>query len=120
MLLHYVQLNEICVVNFREVRLNPEAVENEVALLQRMCGQDEARYPLGYLEPAPGYAYIFTNGCRAPPWRQVYGEIAYFITKPYDSQQGELAVTASTEGWFVNQVCYQNLLAEAYVEQFKV
>ena len=46
---------------------------------------------------------VFSNGCRAPPWRQVLGDIAYIIVSPMDGAQ--ICVTASTEGYFINKVC---------------
>ena len=82
-----------------------ETVEQEHELLQALCGGDAAKFPLEYLEPAPGYAFAFENGCRAPPWRQLHGDIAYFVCLPRDAQEGkELPITASREGWFLNQV----------------
>lgn len=44
----------------------------------------------------------FTNGCRAPPWRQVLGDICYLLVQPWDTEH--LCITASTEGYFVNKV----------------
>ena len=86
--------------------MSVETVEQEHELLQALCGNDAAKYPLEYLEPAPGYAFAFENGCRAPPWRQLHGDIAYFVCLPRDAQEGkELPITASREGWFLNQVC---------------
>ena len=45
---------------------------------------------------------VFSNGCRAPPWRQVLGDIAYISVTPVDG--ATLCVTASTEGYFTNKV----------------
>ena len=45
---------------------------------------------------------VFSNGCRAPPWRQVLGDIAYIIVNPMDGAQ--MCVTASTEGYYINKV----------------
>lgn len=45
---------------------------------------------------------VFSNGCRAPPWRQVLGDIAYIVVSPIDGAQ--ICVTASTEGYYVNKV----------------
>lgn len=50
-----------------------------------------------------GYTYVFSNGCRAPPWRQVYGDIAYFLVQFHDVDD-DLCITASTDGWVVNEV----------------
>lgn len=46
--------------------------------------------------------YEFSNGCRAPPWRQIHGEICYVLVKPHDVET--LCVTCSTEGVFLNGV----------------
>ena len=46
---------------------------------------------------------VFSNGCRAPPWRQVYGDICYLKVKPSDGEG--FCVTATTEGYYVNKVC---------------
>ena len=45
---------------------------------------------------------VFSNGCRAPPWRQVLGDICYITVVPGDDV--ELCVSATTEGYFVNKV----------------
>jgi hypothetical protein len=44
-------------------------------------------------------AYEFANGYRAPPWRQVHGDLAYIIAKPVDSD--ELTIVANTDGVWV-------------------
>ncbi|XP_013931306.1 PREDICTED: armadillo repeat-containing protein 4-like [Thamnophis sirtalis] len=44
--------------------------------------------------------YEFFNGCRAPPWRQVHGEICYLSIKPRDTDA--MFVTCSTAGIFLN------------------
>uniref|UniRef100_A0A674GVZ9 Outer dynein arm docking complex subunit 2 n=1 Tax=Taeniopygia guttata TaxID=59729 RepID=A0A674GVZ9_TAEGU len=44
--------------------------------------------------------YMFSNGCRAPPWRQVRGEICYLVVKPHDTDP--LCITCSTAGVFLN------------------
>ena len=45
--------------------------------------------------------YEFANGCRAPPWRQVHGDISYILVKPSDSDR--LSITAGTSGYFENK-----------------
>ncbi|XP_060147540.1 outer dynein arm-docking complex subunit 2 isoform X2 [Globicephala melas] len=44
--------------------------------------------------------YEFSNGCRAPPWRQIQGEICYVLVKPHDAET--LCITCSKEGVFLN------------------
>ena len=45
---------------------------------------------------------VFTNGCRAPPWRQAHGDICYLQVNAHDVDV--FHVTASTEGYYVNGV----------------
>ncbi|NXH20450.1 ARMC4 protein, partial [Bucco capensis] len=81
------------------VRLNPSAVNNEVDLLQAFSGkgEDTVLESLAYTSD-----YIFSNGCRAPPWRQVHGEMCYLVIKPHDTEP--LYITCSTAGVFLNGV----------------
>ena len=46
--------------------------------------------------------FEFPNGCRAPPWRQVLGEICYLVIEPCDTET--LYITCSTAGVFLNEV----------------
>ncbi|XP_061443154.1 outer dynein arm-docking complex subunit 2 isoform X2 [Rhineura floridana] len=81
----------------QEVRLTPTAVKNEVELLKRFSGatEDAVLESLEYISD-----YEFSNGCRAPPWRQVHGEICYLSIKPCDTDV--MYVTCSTAGVFLN------------------
>ncbi|XP_065255939.1 outer dynein arm-docking complex subunit 2 [Emys orbicularis] len=81
----------------QEVRLSPAAVKNEVDLLKHFSGEGEDTV-LESLEYTSDYE--FSNGCRAPPWRQVHGEICYLIVKPRDTDP--LYITCSTAGVFLN------------------
>ncbi|XP_039379908.1 outer dynein arm-docking complex subunit 2 isoform X1 [Mauremys reevesii] len=81
----------------QEVRLSPTAVKNEVDLLKHFSGEGEDTV-LESLEYTSDYE--FSNGCRAPPWRQVHGEICYLIVKPHDTDP--LYITCSTAGVFLN------------------
>lgn len=44
--------------------------------------------------------FVFSNGCRSPPWRQIYGELCYLIVQTVEER---LVVTASKKGFFVNK-----------------
>uniref|UniRef100_A0A3B3XGC6 Armadillo repeat containing 4 n=1 Tax=Poecilia mexicana TaxID=48701 RepID=A0A3B3XGC6_9TELE len=44
--------------------------------------------------------YEFPNGCRAPPWRQLLGEICYVVIEPCDAEA--LYITCSSSGVFLN------------------
>uniref|UniRef100_A0A674H229 Outer dynein arm docking complex subunit 2 n=1 Tax=Taeniopygia guttata TaxID=59729 RepID=A0A674H229_TAEGU len=81
----------------QDVRLNPAAVNNEVNFLKNFSGQgeDTVLESLDYTSD-----YMFSNGCRAPPWRQVRGEICYLVVKPHDTDP--LCITCSTAGVFLN------------------
>ncbi|ETE58886.1 Armadillo repeat-containing protein 4, partial [Ophiophagus hannah] len=81
----------------QEVRLTPAAVKNEVELLKHFSGpmEDAVLESLDYISD-----YEFFNGCRAPPWRQVHGEICYLSIKPRDTDV--MFVTCSTAGIFLN------------------
>uniref|UniRef100_A0A452I1E3 Uncharacterized protein n=1 Tax=Gopherus agassizii TaxID=38772 RepID=A0A452I1E3_9SAUR len=81
----------------QKVRLSPAAVKNEVDLLKHFSGEGEDTV-LESLEYTSEYE--FSNGCRAPPWRQVHGEICYLIVKPHDTDP--LYITCSTAGVFLN------------------
>nr|XP_039263732.1 armadillo repeat-containing protein 4-like [Styela clava] len=81
----------------KEVRLAPTTVNEDVALLQTFCGEDTST-PLLDIQFTSNY--VFNNGCRAVPWRQVHGDICYIIVKPHDGDS--FCVTASTYGCFIN------------------
>ncbi|NXK04515.1 ARMC4 protein, partial [Herpetotheres cachinnans] len=83
----------------QDVRLNPDAINNEVNLLKNLSGKGEETV-LESLEYTSDY--MFSNGCRAPPWRQVHGEICYLVIKPHDTDP--LYITCSTAGVFLNGV----------------
>ncbi|XP_022436403.1 armadillo repeat-containing protein 4 isoform X3 [Delphinapterus leucas] len=80
-----------------EIRLNPGTVKNDVELLKRFSGKGE-KTVLESIEYTSDYE--FSNGCRAPPWRQIQGEICYVLVKPHDTET--LCTTCSKEGVFLN------------------
>ena len=53
---------------------------------------------------------VFSNGCRAPPWRQVLGEICYLRAALLEGD--ELHITASTEGYYINSSKVQDVLVQ--------
>ncbi|NXE17478.1 ARMC4 protein, partial [Ardeotis kori] len=83
----------------QDIRLSPAAINNEVNLLKNFSGKGEDTV-LESLEYTSDY--IFSNGCRAPPWRQVHGEICYLVIKPHDTDP--LYITCSTAGVFLNGI----------------
>ncbi|XP_023391960.1 armadillo repeat-containing protein 4 [Pteropus vampyrus] len=80
-----------------EICLNPVTVKNDIELLKRFSGKGEQTV-LESIEYTSDYE--FSNGCRAPPWRQIHGEICYVLVKPHDVET--LCITCSTEGVFLN------------------
>uniref|UniRef100_A0A9J8BMK6 Outer dynein arm docking complex subunit 2 n=1 Tax=Cyprinus carpio carpio TaxID=630221 RepID=A0A9J8BMK6_CYPCA len=47
--------------------------------------------------------YVFSNGCRSPPWRQMEGEICSLIIETCDTEP-TLFITCNTSGVFLNEV----------------
>ncbi|TGZ70260.1 hypothetical protein CRM22_003307 [Opisthorchis felineus] len=85
----------------KEVRQSPGAVEHEIEVLDKALPSGRPDSILEYIRPTGVFTMIHENGCRAPPWRQMHGDIAYFevgIRNP----RSELSVTAATYGWFMN------------------
>uniref|UniRef100_A0A3Q4MRE0 Outer dynein arm docking complex subunit 2 n=1 Tax=Neolamprologus brichardi TaxID=32507 RepID=A0A3Q4MRE0_NEOBR len=80
-----------------QVRLNPKAVKNEVEILQVFCGGGDK----GLLKSLRYTSdFEFSNGYRAPLWRQVQGDICYLVIEPCDTET--LYITCSTAGSFLN------------------
>nr|XP_031300415.1 armadillo repeat-containing protein 4 isoform X3 [Camelus dromedarius] len=80
-----------------EIRLNPGTFKNDIELLKRFSGKGKQTV-LEFIDYTSDYE--FSNGCRAPPWRQLRGEICYVLVKPHDAEI--LCVTCSKEGVFLN------------------
>ncbi|KAL1006740.1 hypothetical protein UPYG_G00076220 [Umbra pygmaea] len=81
----------------QEVRLSPATVKNDVELLNRVGSEGENAVLKGIQYTSD---YVFINGCRTPPWRQVHGEICYLVIQTCDTEP--LHVTCSTAGVFLN------------------
>ncbi|XP_014884566.1 armadillo repeat-containing protein 4 isoform X2 [Poecilia latipinna] len=81
----------------KQVKLLPTAVEEEVEFLRQYCTEGGKRLlkSLRYTSD-----YEFPNGCRAPPWRQLLGEICYVVIEPCDAEA--LYITCSSSGVFLN------------------
>ncbi|XP_026929497.2 outer dynein arm-docking complex subunit 2 isoform X3 [Acinonyx jubatus] len=80
-----------------EISLNPTSVKNDIEMLKNFSGKGEQTVleSISYTSD-----YEFSNGCRAPPWRQIHGEICYVLVKPHDVET--LCITCSAEGVFLN------------------
>ncbi|XP_040611188.1 outer dynein arm-docking complex subunit 2 isoform X2 [Mesocricetus auratus] len=80
-----------------EIHLNPARFKKDIELLKRYSGKGEQTV-LESIEYTSEYE--FSNGCRAPPWRQIQGEVCYVLVKPHDVET--LCITCSAEGVFLN------------------
>lgn len=80
-----------------EISLNPGTFKKDIELLKRFSGKGEQTV-LEWIDYTSDYE--FSNGCRAPPWRQIQGEMCYVMVKPHDVET--LCLTCSTEGVFLN------------------
>ncbi|XP_051061564.1 outer dynein arm-docking complex subunit 2 [Phodopus roborovskii] len=80
-----------------EISLNPATFKKDIELLKRFSGKGEQTV-LESIEYTSDYE--FSNGCRAPPWRQIQGEVCYVLVKPHDVET--LCITCSAEGVFLN------------------
>ena len=79
-------------------RLSMASVTEDLQLFQQFAG-DEDENPLK--EIVWESDYTFANGCKAPPWRQVYGELCYIKVVPADGEK--FIVTVTAKGYFVNK-----------------
>lgn len=73
-------------------------VEQELLMLQSFCGKKKDKALISIIYDSD---YIFANGCRTPPWRQIYGELCYLTIVAHDRDR--LNVTASKNGVFLNK-----------------
>ncbi|XP_041374368.1 outer dynein arm-docking complex subunit 2-like isoform X2 [Gigantopelta aegis] len=84
-----------------EVRLTPPMVDGEVSILKELSGEDDEKNVLEHINYF-GDTFVFKNGCRAQPWRQLHGDISYLEVKPHDSDS-MLYITANTSGYYLNK-----------------
>ncbi|XP_046364085.1 outer dynein arm-docking complex subunit 2-like [Haliotis rufescens] len=83
-----------------ETRLTPPMVDGEVSILQQLSGEDEEKSVLESICYF-GDTYVFKNGCRAQPWRQLHGDICFLEVKCHDLDK-PLYITANTIGYYLN------------------
>ncbi|XP_051531045.1 outer dynein arm-docking complex subunit 2-like [Myxocyprinus asiaticus] len=83
----------------REGRLSPAAVDMEVDQLKSFCATGENRVLKSVRYTSD---YVFSNGCRSPPWRQIDGEICSLIIETCDTEP-TLFITCSASGVFINE-----------------
>jgi hypothetical protein len=82
----------------KEKTLDIGKVAAELQMLQSFSGKDEKCALVGINWESD---YTFANGYKAPPWRQVYGELCYLEVQCADSDR--FIVTATKEGYFINK-----------------
>jgi len=92
-LLNYC-LNEIS----KNTRVTTEIAEQQIQLLIEFSGKEEETLLKHIVYTTD---HVFSNGCRALPWRQLQGDICYVVVYPHDSEK--FCVTAASYGWFVNK-----------------
>ncbi|XP_059145279.1 outer dynein arm-docking complex subunit 2-like isoform X1 [Physella acuta] len=94
-------LNASIIKITNDMRLNPKIVDGEVTVLKKVSGSDKYRQPLEDIIYY-GETYVYQNGCRAQPWRQLNGDICYLAIKCFDIDS-LLYVTANTSGYYFNK-----------------
>ncbi|KAM7370158.1 hypothetical protein PAMP_011436 [Pampus punctatissimus] len=77
--------------------LDTTTVKNEVELLKRLCSEGEQRVLKSVRYTSD---YEFSNGRRAPLWKQLHGDICYLVIEPCDTET--LYITCSSAGVFLN------------------
>ncbi|KAJ3338823.1 Armadillo repeat-containing protein 4 [Gonapodya sp. JEL0774] len=78
----------------RDRNLDMHAIHSEIQLLQSFCGQEQRNALISIDWESD---YVFANGYRAPPWRQVVGEMCYVELHPVDKEK---VVAAGTKKGF--------------------
>lgn len=82
----------------RDKLIDIQKVTEELQMLKAFCGKDK-RCALLTIDWESDYT--FSNGCKSPPWRQVFSEICYIDVRPMDKDH--FIVTATRHGFFVNK-----------------
>ncbi|KAJ3411757.1 Armadillo repeat-containing protein 4 [Chytridiales sp. JEL 0842] len=82
----------------KEKTLDIGKITAELQMLQSFCGKD-SKCALSSIDWESDYT--FSNGYKAPPWRQIYGELCYLEVQCADVDK--FIVTATKEGYFVNK-----------------
>ncbi|KAJ3121159.1 Armadillo repeat-containing protein 4 [Physocladia obscura] len=82
----------------RELHLDISKISSELLMLQSFSGKD-VKCALRSISWESDYT--FSNGFKAPPWRQVYSEIGYIEIQCVDADK--FIVTCTKNGFFVNK-----------------
>jgi hypothetical protein len=78
--------------------LDIHKVQDEMDMLASFCGREDQN---ALVKIDWELDFTFSDGFKAPPWRQVFGEISYIRVQCQDKD--ELIVTASKKGYFINK-----------------
>ncbi|KAJ3345511.1 Armadillo repeat-containing protein 4, partial [Kappamyces sp. JEL0680] len=78
--------------------LDISRVTEELEMLKAFCGP-ETEHALVMIDW--DLDFTFAGGFKAPPWRQIYGELSYIKVQCHDKDA--FIVTASKKGYFVNK-----------------
>lgn len=73
-------------------------VIEELEMLKAFCGT-EPEHALVKIDW--DLDFTFANGFKAPPWRQIYGELSYLNVQCHDKDA--FIITASKKGYFINK-----------------
>ena len=73
-------------------------VTEELEMLQAFCGPETEN---ALVKIDWDLDFTFANGFKAPPWRQIYGELSYIYVQCHD--RDAFIVTASKKGYFINK-----------------
>lgn len=73
-------------------------VNEEYEMLRAFCGKDEHHALISVKWESD---FTFSNGFKAPPWRQVYNELCYVNIRCRDKEV--IIVTATKKGYFINK-----------------
>ena len=78
--------------------LDISKITEEIEMLSAFCGREPAN---ALVKIDWELDYTFQNGFKAPPWRQVSGEISYIKVQCHDKDL--FIVTATKTGYFINK-----------------
>ncbi|KAJ4454060.1 hypothetical protein PAPYR_11333 [Paratrimastix pyriformis] len=100
---HEVESDELLKAKKMATKMTMGTLEREMELLRQFCGPEET-----FALRSIGWESDFVDpqtGVRAPPWREVLGELAYVVVQPHGSGV-QIVLTCTPAG------CYQN---EGYI-----
>ena len=78
--------------------LDISRVTEELEMLKAFCGPDTDH---ALVKIDWDLDFTFASGFKAPPWRQIYGEISYIGVQCHDKDA--FIITATRKGYFVNK-----------------